>query len=931
MRRQQRIISLFLVVILSLQPLPAAAKGRGGKAFKEVRKEKYGEDILHFYEHPVSGLEVVWIENDDVNKAFALGVKTPTTDDTGVNHIIEHTVFTGSKNYPSASLFFDANEAYPCTYMNALTSGDMTVYPFATPYEACFNALLPIYLDAIFNPNLLRTPYGFYEESFHSVPPEKRCGGVVYNEMKGACSGLDRAIYRQIRGFVFEDSHYSYDSGGDPAVIPTLTYEQCVETYHKYYYPANMKIILYGDLAIDEALMTIASYVTDKVKDRPGVDLSVSGINDEEYGTFKVLPKGNKGTLVKVFALDKTTSASTLQALDLWMTAYLMSSQSRLQMGLREMGLQSKWLKDDDVPYPIYALVINEIEPEQMEKCSKMIDHLLNGCMERKKANCLLEQDMLREMRWLFEKQDESNHRGVNIAQSILDGWAHQREEEQYFINKERLMKMGHINLEMGELLLDKAQRYTLYLLPGEKEDIDPLRLTPISPEKWQQIYDGMKKWQSQKSDLTPVKLEQLVIGVKDLPTITKRSDHWTMETRTDTKLVRSQLYINTSHLAQKDLKFLFLYSYLLEQSAKDITPFSGNLNTCCTAYPLKEGYWPCFRLAITSLPEEVQHGVLFNQARAGLLERPESWYKQKLYELVMGMKASSTNNAISTLASLSMAGRDEQSSYLYQSHYPWYSYCQELLTMPNMQWVEEVKKIDGKLYHKGGLILSTTLNKKGKNLYAADWEKVIDNFECLPNLKGTYDLQVPKEDCLVKTEGAVDYSFKTLYKADGITGTDYVVAACLTKNYLNPLLRVKLGSYGAGCQVYDPKTIGMYAYRTPDYEKALEVISGSAAYFDQMDEHMLEKSKAEAMSKVHEQYKLLGTPLEKAAAVEQLILWGRSPKEIVNLQKEILLTTNQSIKEKKKLYEELINKGKNAVMTGKQYTNVQNFTIYKY
>jgi len=200
-----------------------------------------------------------------------------------------------------------------------------------------------------------------------------------------------------------------------------------------------------------------------------------------------------------------------------------------------------------------------------------------------------------------------------------------------------------------------------------------------------------------------------------------------------------------------------------------------------------------------------------------------------------------------------------------------------------------------------------------------------------LPNEKGAYEFEVSSNNYLVPSEATVDHSFKCLYNPEGVTGEDYVLAAYLTKNYLNPRLRVQLGSYGAGCQIYDQKTIGFYAYRTPDYQKALDVIEKSGEYLSKIDAKQMEKCKAEAMSRVHGQYKLLATPIERANAVEQLILWGKSPKEILNLQKDILLATSPAINEKQKLYIKLLDEGKCAVMTGKNYTAEKEFTICRY
>jgi len=147
--------------------------------YKEEEILRYGRDKIHFYTHKGTGMQWIWIENQDPNKSFAIGVKTPTHNSTGVNHIIEHTLFTGSEKYPSSTLFFDASNAYPHTFMNAMTSADRTVYPFSTPYKESFKHLLDIYLESIFHPQMLKQENSFYEEAFHYNPFTKQNGGVV--------------------------------------------------------------------------------------------------------------------------------------------------------------------------------------------------------------------------------------------------------------------------------------------------------------------------------------------------------------------------------------------------------------------------------------------------------------------------------------------------------------------------------------------------------------------------------------------------------------------------------------------------------------------------------------------------------------------------------------------------------------------------------
>ena len=141
------------------------------------------------YEHVSSGAQVIYVKNNDPNKVFAIGFKTPIWDNTGVNHIVEHAVFTGSQKYNTKDVFFEMKKKSPSIYMNASTSADMTVYPFSTRNQKDYHNLLNVYLDAVFFPNLQKNPYGFQQEGWHysmGLDENLHLNGVVYNEMKGA-------------------------------------------------------------------------------------------------------------------------------------------------------------------------------------------------------------------------------------------------------------------------------------------------------------------------------------------------------------------------------------------------------------------------------------------------------------------------------------------------------------------------------------------------------------------------------------------------------------------------------------------------------------------------------------------------------------------------------------------------------------------------
>ena len=242
------------------------------------------------------------------------------------------------------------------------------------------------------------------------------------------------------------------------------------------------------------------------------------------------------------------------------------------------------------------------------------------------------------------------------------------------------------------------------------------------------------------------------------------------------------------------------------------------------------------------------------------------------------------------------------------------------------------MKNIDEKLYHKGGAILATTLPVKSKNSYEKSWEKILEHFPKTPNVKGTYHFDMPEGNYVVKNNATIDSSFMTMYKQEGIDGVDYLLAAYLTKNYLNPQIRVKMGAYGAGCQVYDLQTLGINTYRDPDYTSSMPIIEASSQFLKgSIENKVLNLSKAEALSRIHAQFKLLGTPLEKAGVMEQLILWGYSPNKVVMLQKEILEATPQTIGKRQERYKTLLEDAKTAIMTNKEEMERQNATIYSY
>ena len=202
--------------------------------------------------HKKSGARIVLMANDDPNKVFAIAFRTTPKDDTGVPHIIEHSVLAGSEKYPVKDPFMELSKGSLKTFLNAFTGADVTMYPVASCNEKDFRNLVDVYMDSVLHPLIYKREEIFRQEGWRyemeSTDDELTLNGVVYSEMKGAYSdpeaGLEMELYRTL----FPDVTYGVESGGDPKHIPELTYEDFLAFHHTYYSPANSYIYLYGDM-----------------------------------------------------------------------------------------------------------------------------------------------------------------------------------------------------------------------------------------------------------------------------------------------------------------------------------------------------------------------------------------------------------------------------------------------------------------------------------------------------------------------------------------------------------------------------------------------------------------------------------------------------------------------------------------------------------
>jgi hypothetical protein len=250
-------------------PHPTLSAGENLHGFKVLRVETIPAMRFTAYEieHEKTGAKVLHLHSFDRENLYAIGFRTPPEDSTGLPHILEHSVLAGSAKYPLKDVFKELMRSTLQTFINAFTYPDKTIYPVASQIKADFYNLARVYTDLVLHPRLLKET--FFQEGHHlefvvpdDLTSDLTISGIVYNEMKGAYSSPDSLMYKAIQENLYPDSVYSYDSGGDPDVIPQLTYEQFKNFHRTYYSPSNTRFFIYGDIETPEHLIFLAEMLS---------------------------------------------------------------------------------------------------------------------------------------------------------------------------------------------------------------------------------------------------------------------------------------------------------------------------------------------------------------------------------------------------------------------------------------------------------------------------------------------------------------------------------------------------------------------------------------------------------------------------------------------------------------------------------------------
>lgn len=359
----------------------------------EILDEHRVEDVQSdgfILRHKKSGARIAILSNNDDNKVFYIGFRTPPEDETGVPHIIEHTTLCGSKKFPVKDPFIELAKGSLNTFLNAMTYPDKTVYPVASCNDQDFKNLMDVYLDAVFNPNITKYEEIFKQEGWHYELTDKddelKINGVVYNEMKGAYSSPDEVLSSQIYRSLFPDNTYSKDSGGNPEYIPKLTYEAYLDFYHKYYHPSNSYIYLYGDMDVVERLvwldkeyLSLYDYkkVNSEINKQPAFD-EIKNV-EAQYSITMDDSQENKTYLSYNRVVGDTLDEMLYQAFDVLDYALVSSPGAPVKQALIDAGIGDDVYGSYDagILQPVFSFVAKNANASQADEFESIIENTL--------------------------------------------------------------------------------------------------------------------------------------------------------------------------------------------------------------------------------------------------------------------------------------------------------------------------------------------------------------------------------------------------------------------------------------------------------------------------------------------------------------------------------------------------------------------------
>lgn len=942
-----------------------------GLAEYEILDEHRVEDVQSdgfILRHKKSGARIAILSNNDDNKVFYIGFRTPPEDETGVPHIIEHTTLCGSKKFPVKDPFIELAKGSLNTFLNAMTYPDKTVYPVASCNDQDFKNLMDVYLDAVFNPNITKYEEIFKQEGWHyeltGKDDELKINGVVYNEMKGAYSSPDEVLSSQIYRSLFPDNTYSKDSGGNPEYIPKLTYEAYLDFYHKYYHPSNSYIYLYGDMDVVERLewldkeyLSLYDYkkVNSEINKQPAFD-KIKNV-EAQYSITMDDSQENKTYLSYNRVVGDTLDEMLYQAFDVLDYALVSSPGAPVKQALIDAGIGDDVYGSYDagILQPVFSFVAKNANASQADEFESIIENTLKEVVKTGiNKEALLAG--INSSEFKFREADFGQFpKGLLFGLNCLDSWLF--DDMKPFIHLECLGTFAKLRKAVDtdyfekliqEYLLDNTHGSSVTVKPkrglgNEREEALAKELSDykasLSDEEIKKLIEDtehLKKYQEEPSsdeDLRKLPMLTRADMKKNAMPFSNIEDELL-----DVKVVRHDIESNgidyisflfdAGDFAQSELGYLGYftnalglvstekYSYTDLANATNI--YTGGISTGTASHPdIKDrnNFVFKFEVKLKVLEKNLDKAL---ELMEQMLLTSDFTDTKRLGELVAQIKArlqanlSSSGHLVAAMRSMSSFSRYA----LYQDElkgiafYRSICHIEKELSESPKSVSDKLAAIAKKLFARNRMLISFTGNNEAYGNAKPSLEKVIAGFDKMSAIGNQAEVHFNTAKEAFIDASQIQYVAKTgdfICEGYEYTGALRLLRIILSYDYLWINVRVKGGAYGCMNTFLRSGESYFVSYRDPNLSDTLDV-------YDKIPEYIKSFSPDERdMTKyIIGTFSALDTPMNPEAKGSRSLsayLEGITYEQIQKERNEILNAQPEDIRRLADLVEAVLKK----------------------
>ncbi len=848
------------------------------------------------FRHIKTGAELLSLENEDENKVFGITFRTPPNDSTGVPHILEHAVLCGSRKYPVKEPFVELLKGSLHTFLNAMTYPDKTCYPVASQNVQDFYNLINVYLDAVFYPKI--TQLIFQQEGWHLEMGEKDhpliYKGVVFNEMKGAYSSPDSILAEHSQQSLFPDNTYGFDSGGDPVVIPSLTFDQFLAFHRKYYHPSNARIYFYGDDQPTQRLKLVNEYL--KAFEAIEIDSSISiqpPIDQPKHYTHPFAAgsdddRGPKGMMAVNWLLEETTDKELNMAFDILEYILLGMPGSPLRKALIDSNLGEDLAGGGlggELRQMVFSTGLKGIDIKNADKIEALILKTLED-LSREGIDPNTIEAALNSIEFALRENNTGHFpRGLAIMLRALNSWLHGEDplaliafEAPLNSVKSKLASNRTFFEEMiVRFFLNNPHRTTIILKPDphhaektktdEQERLDAVRETMNASELEgiKTTMENLKRMQETPdppealANIPTLKLTDLDKSNKTIPlTISElKGTQIHYHDLFTNHISYLDLGFNLHTLEQKHLPYVRLFGRaLLEMGTEKedyvtltqrISRKTGGISPTLFTSSVKDKGEGAVWLFLRGKAMASKGKDLLDILRDVLLGvRLDN--RERFRQIVLEAKARQERMLVPAghqVVNLRLRAHFSEADWAAEQMkgLSYYFFLCKLATTIDEDWpgvLSDLEAVKQTLINRNNMLFNATMDQRGWSSLQPLTDEFLDALPALPVslLEWTPDLPTEFEGMTIPSQ--VNYVGKgvNIYPLGyNFHGSAHVITRYLRNVWLWEQVRLQGGAYGAFCQ-FDRLSgiLSFVSYRDPNLAKTLDVFDRSASFLRDLD-----------------------------------------------------------------------------------------------